>query len=605
MNTHPPISTINQLNTLLERHPYFRDRLSFPKHYWHAQCYLLLKHAQHTNTPYTTKSIDPAVIRYWHHNQHTPRLLYSLHTHEQARCQHEATLAPEHKHYRIDPSFIYESIRHLKDRPHTPKTLANAIKTIYLKVEFKRFLIADFKPYHESGPRWTRIIAKSIQKHKKEVENLLNQHISLDHLPHTRLRIGIHNHTLYLYHHRTNPDDWLTLLKQEYFYFDTTDTKCYLLDQARRHLNTTDLGLSSIIQQVTDHPGKPEHPKSRLGDLSRERPYLVGETLNFLLYASAQDFEQIQFFITRLGRDTHGFEIGGIHNPIFLKGEQRDLFKAKMAAIALSDGHIHHENKQFTYIEKDPERIEYVKTLIRNNIGDIHIAHEDRPSADRLNMPVVFGRLLEQWEIPAGDKHLKPNFRLPEFIRNGTNQIKTAYISEVIPEDGYFHTTPQVKFGIKRAKILDAGPKSNEYNFESKIQDSLKDFIREYGKYQNTTFRDELPREEHILVSGKLKGLQNNLKQEIRETAIQLQDIIQQNPCQLLEDEIQLCQSLGINMEVKFKEIHLHKSERISTIWEVTTQDERDTLRLAEIAMPASNPKRRKVQDWLDTLASH
>ncbi|MDO8123807.1 MAG: hypothetical protein Q6364_05450, partial [Candidatus Hermodarchaeota archaeon] len=379
-----------------------------------------------------------------------------------------------------------------------------------------------------------------------------------------------------------------------------TDIKSYLMDSARRHLNTTDPGLSSIIHQVTDHPGNPEHPKSRLGDLSRQRPYLLGETLNFLLDASAQDFDQIQLFITRLGRDTHGFEIGGIHNPIFLKGEQRDLFKAQIAAIALSDGHIHHEKKQFTYIEKDPERIDYVKTLIRNNIGDIHITHEDRPSADRLTMPVVFGRLLEQWEIPAGDKHLNPNFRLPEFIRNGTNQIKTAYLSEVIPEDGYFHTHFGPKFGIKRAQILDAGPKAEQYEFVSIISRECKQFILDYGEKRSHIIRDEPAREVVILVWGNLESLKQSENSNIREVAIQLQKAIEENQCQLLTDEKQLCKSLGINVVEKNKEIHLHQSGRVSAIREIHTQNISDAQRWAELAMPSSNPKQAKVDEWFN-----
>ena len=43
-----------------------------------------------------------------------------------------------------------------------------------------------------------------------------------------------------------------------------------------------------------------------------------------------------------------------------------------------------------------------------------------------------------------------------------------------------------------------AGSKNKEYNFEAKTQDPLKDFIREYGKHQTTTFRDETPPERNM-----------------------------------------------------------------------------------------------------------
>lgn len=606
MNTRLCIITLEQLNKLLCYHPYFRDRKSFAKQYWHAQCYLLLKQAQHTNTLPSTSThhlatplgISHIVVNYWLRNERIPRLLQSLTTHEHARQLHETTLPSEHHLYRIDPSTVYEAVRPLKDRPHTPELLAKTIETLYHKVETKRFLIADLKPYHEAGPRWTRTIAQSIRKQRNEVETLLNQHIPLDDQPHTRIRVGIHNHTLYLYHHRTNPNDWLTLLNHEYFYFDTIETKCYFMDQVRRYLNTTDPGLSSLIQQLTDHPGTPQHPKSILSDISRLRPYFVGASLNFLLDASGLDFDQIHLFITRLGRDTQGDGRGGIYNPIFIKNEERDTFRARLTAIALSDGHIHHETKQFTYIEKDPERRNYVWNLMKQ-LGDVYITEEQTPGAYRLNMPVVVGRLLESWEIPSGDKHLSPKYRLPEIIRNGQDQVKCAYLAEVIPEDGYFHTHGRAIFGIKRAQILNAGPKAENYKFKPKISRELQKFIKQNGEKRIHQIRNEPPREETVLVWGRIKKLEKSTNSEVSNTAKQLRETIEQNPCQLLEDEIAILKTLKISMSKKPKEIHLQPSGRISMVWETYTTKEKDAQRFAQIALPSSNPKRRSVENWL------
>lgn len=604
MKPNQPIITLEHLDTLLNRHPYFRDRPAFPKHYCHAHCYLLLKHAQQSHTLPTAKNIDPAVIRYWHNNQHTPRLLYSLHTHEQARCQHEATLPHEHHRYRIDPSTIYKSIRSLKDHPHTPETLANAIKTMYQKVEFKRFLIADFKPYHESGPRWTRTIAKSIQKHREDVQKRLNQHISLTSQTHHELRLAIDNHTLYIWHRNTNPDHWLNLLNHEHFYFDTTDIKTFLIEDAKKHLNTTETALSRLTIQLTDHKGELTNPKSRLGDYSPYRPYLTGESLHLLLDASARDFKDIQFFVTRLGRDTHGFEIGGIHNPRFPEGKERDVLFTRLIAIAYSDGHIHHEKKQFTYIENNPERREYVKTLVQS-LGNVYIAHDERLGADRLNMPVTLGRLLESLGVPAGDKHLSSRYRLPELIRNGSDRVKRAYLAEVIPEDGYFDTHGRAKFGIKRAQILNAGTKAETYNFQPKISPQLQQFIQQHGEKRINQFRDEPSREETILVWGKIKKLEKSTNSQISNAAKQLREIIEKNPCQLLEDEIALLKSLGINMTKRPKEIHMQSSQRISMMWETYTTKEKDALRWAQLALPSSNPKCRIVENWLANQGSN
>ena len=599
------------IDEMLDRHPYLRDRPSFEKHYHDLQWYIVLKDAQlHNDLPNTsihnlaqTIGISHTVTNYWLSNKRAPRLLESLITHERERCYHDAKLPREHHQYRINPTTVYETIRPLKTQPHTPEHLATAITALYHKVDATPFLVADLKPYHESGPRWTRTIAKSLEHHREEVENILSKNINLTHQPHTRIRIGIFDHTLYLYHHRTDPEAWLTRLRYEHFYFDTTDIKSLLINDTKRHLNTTTTGLSRLTLQLTNHKGELTHRTSILGEYTRYRPYLTGETLQLLLDTTGREFKDIQLFITRLGRDTQSDGRGGIHNPIFLEGEQRDLFFTRITAIALNDGHIHHETKAFTYIENEPERRQYVTNLMQS-FGQVYITHDERPGADRLNMPVTIGRLLEHIGVPAGDKHLNSDYRLPEAIRKGSHAVKCVYLEELIPEDGYFHTHHGPKFGIKRAQILDAGPKAEKYQFQSKISEESKVFILEHGEKRTRAIRDEPSIEEIVLTYGKIEHLENHDNPKIGKAASQLKQTIRENPCQLLRDELAICQNLGIEMDERIKETHLHPSGRVSVMWEIITQKEEDALRWAEIAMPSSNPKRKRVKDWLKSRAS-
>jgi hypothetical protein len=469
---------------------------------------------------------------------------------------------------------------------------------MYHKVDFKRFLIADLKPYHESGPRWIRTIAKSIQKHREAIEQLLNQRICLNNHPYQELRLATDNHSLYLWHRNTRPDHWLNLLNHEHFYFDTTNIKTLLIEDAKKHFNTTGTGLSRITLQLTDHKGDLTHPQSKLGDHTLQRPYLTGESLHLLLDATNRDFKDIQLFITRIGRDTHGFKIGGIHNPRFPQGKERDHLFARLIAIAFSDGHIHRQSRQFSYIENNYERREYINNLMKS-LGEVYFAHDKRLGADRLNMPVTIGRLLERLGVPAGDKHLSPHYRLPKAIREGSKAVKCAYLEEVIPEDGYFHTHHGPKFGIKRAQILDAGQKADQYDFKSKISIECKEFIIKRGETRQQKIRDEPTRKVIILVWGKLVALSKSNSITNREIAIQLRKSVEMNPCLLLVDEKQLCESLGIKMSEKIKEVHLHQSGRISVIWEIHTQNKDDAKRWAKLAMPSSDPKQTEVIEWL------
>ncbi len=156
-----------------------------------------------------------------------------------------------------------------------------------------------------------------------------------------------------------------------------------------------------------------------------------------------------------------------------------------------------------------------------------------------------------------------------------------------------------MKFGIKRATILDAGPKAEEYVFQPKITQQHKELIKLHGTERTKTIRDDKPRQEITLTKGKLNSLKTEAKNhKDQNLAAQLISIIKDNRCKLLDDEIQLAESLGIKMKLIFKEIRYQESERVSVIWETYTRTEIDTKRWAELALPASGAKRTLVANW-------
>ena len=106
------------------------------------------------------------------------------------------------------------------------------------------------------------------------------------------------------------------------------------------------------------------------------------------------------------------------------------------------------------------------------------------------------------------------------------------------------------------------------------------------------------------LTRGRLEELAKSEDPNIRQPAKKLQNTIRNNPCQLLLDEKQLCEDLGIQMVEKIKNIQLHPTGRVSVIHEIQTQDIEATELWAKIAMPSSNPKRKKVQDRFATQTS-
>jgi hypothetical protein len=440
-----------------------------------------------------------------------------------------------------------------------------------------------------------------IQEHRHAVEHHLNTLISLG-SPYHVLRVATDKHTLYIWRQDNYPDHWLNLYAHEYFYFTNTQPKNQLLDLTQYSLNTSQIGLSRIINQFRETPIIFKTPTSHLGDLSRNRPYLRGTTLKFLLDATNQTLTDIHPHIRRIGRDTQGDNRGGIHNPRFPTGETLNEFRARAYAIIACDGNVHFPTRHVTYCDNDPERLHYVKHLFTNALGDIHIQDDPRSGGrTRLIMAVTVGRLLEKWGMPIGDKILQTT-TIPPTIRHGSPRIRRAYLEELTVEDGGFYThKTSGRFQWKRATLLNPGSKAVQYGYTPKTTPEQEEFIRQHGKTHIVNIRDEDPRSDKRIRWSALEKLTEAENPQTRKTAQQLQRILQQNPPPLMQDEVTLCESLGIKITTTPQTIRLYDSGRVSVIWQAKTTGQPDAHKWALLALPSTGPKREAVMEWLKT----
>jgi hypothetical protein len=596
----------------LNRHPYLEARDTFNQAYAYALWHRTLTAARDDNTltDHTYKGLENITgipwgrIRDWTLGEKTPHLERTIHIHEAARQHWETQLPHETKDHLLDPSFVYNTLKPLLDHPEqqTPEHLATAIETLYHQGSTQHLTIAELKPYHKIGPQDLRTIAQTITDHQNQITNLLNQRLNLS-ATQEELHLAVENDTLYLWHKTTNPDYWPNALKDELLYLKP-HVKDTLIEATQRHLNVNKTQLGQLIDQLTNHPRENlEKPRTIPYELwpTKYSTYLYGDTLHLLLDTNHQPFTTIKPHITQIGRIANPEKGGGIQNPTFPEGKHLNDLRARLVAIALSDCHINKNTHVLTYHKNDLERMDYGQNLF-NQLGECTYRLEQlKGERYRLTVSAPVGRLLENWGVPRGDKHLHPDLRLPKAIRKGSNEVKCAYIAEVIPEDGFFvDRNGQLKFGIKRTTILDAGPKAEIYNFQQKITDTQKDFIYRYGKKQYQTIRDDKPRRQITLTKGRLEQLKTeaNTKQD-QKLADELIATIISNPCQLLKDEKELIQSLGIRMQDIFKEIHLYETERVSAVWEIYTDSNYDTRLWADIALPSSGEKRVTVLEWL------
>jgi len=419
--------------------------------------------------------------------------------------------------------------------------------------------------------------------------------------PDHEVHLGDTGGTIFIWRRDAGPDSWLKAYSQERIYLADPADKSLLIDRARRNLKATEKGLNDLIFQLTDAPALPSQNIPR--DIASRKPYLRGETLHLLLDAAGLTLNDVKDRITRIGRPARSG--GGITNPHFPTGTELQEKRARLIAIALSDGHIHHRNSQFTYIEKNPQRREYVTRLIREIFGQAHIREDPNPHlTPRIHVTVAVGRALQHWGIPAGDKHLHPNLRLPQTVREAPPHAKRAYLSEVIPEDGWFTITSSGKptFGISRSTVLDPGIRTRgpDYDLGRSLPKELKDFIRRHGREQTIADTGKTTKS---IPRGKLERMADDPDPKISRPAIQLLNIAEQTPCRLLEDEENLCKDLGINTrKIELMDVKIHESGRVSATWRLETKSETDALRWALLAPPASEPKREKVERWLQTI---
>jgi hypothetical protein len=602
---------LSALNRLLDRNPYFCDYPNVNELYCQAQAYIVVKALQARNDlpPYTQAEtadrlhIATATLVNWLHDHTQPELINSLTAHE-ITCRHaEAQLPHEARDHRLDPTTIYDAFRTLRDHPATPHELATSIATLYRTTDHPpAVLFADFKPYHESGPRWMRTLADTIEDHRPEIERLVNQTLGFSQDTSTSLRLGVVDHTLFIWQRNTQPDNWLNLYAREYFYFREPYVKPDLVEEAKNHLNLPKLGLSHLITQVTDHPSEAIGHKVTITDLVNSKPHIQGETLHLLLNATNRTFEDLIPHIRRIGLDTQGDNRGGIHNPTFPTGEALNEFRARAYAIIVSDGSISRISHAPMYVQSNAGRIDYVRNLFCSALGDVHSNLETRPDGRmRLTMTVTVGRLLEKWGMPLGDKPLQ-NTTLPETIKNGTPETKRAYLQELIPEEGCFFrfTHRRGDFSVKRVSVLDAGTKAEMYGFAPIVNSDLKLFLRQYGNEHSVSIRHETPRKEIKMTWGELERLgRQEANPRAADMAREFKRAVLNNPCQLLEDERNLCRSLGIRVEIRPKQVCLHESGRVSFVWEARTKTADDAFRWAIQAPPSSGRKLEATNRWL------
>lgn len=595
-----------KLETMLSRHIYLKDRKSFKKRYRLALWYLIIKEAQkHNEIPSVTVgelarhlSLNDETLRRWLRGKHRPELFKTLAAHDKARHKQEIKLSKQALQLRIDPTTVYKNFKPTHAaKPQISKSLASAIAQLLQTTPISsRIVFAELSPYHERGPRWLRKIARTINLHRNAIEQLLNEILHTDNNLHTHYHIGVVNNILYVWRKRLDPKEWIIIDKDALYYFKTKQGKQHLIRAACRYLALeTDLSLSRLVKQFLENLDSYE----TIEDIRSRNQHVRANVLQFLLDATNQTFSNISSQLSRIGAYSRQ-ELGGIRKPQFPSIEP---LRTRLFAIMICDGHLS-KDLSLQYVEKEYERRSLVKSYIKK-MGDVYVREEAHNNNVYLHITKVVGSRLREWGMPVGDKALQ-DIRLPDFIINGCKRIKRIYFEEIIPEDGTFRTNRSGKrtftgvFSWSRARALAAGIKRERYDFQTLIGKQHIELIIKFGEHKEQIIYNGYSMGIIRLLFGKLRRLRKSKNATFSRLACDLERIILDNPCRLLEDEKQLAISLGIGIGTTPTQIcFFKKSGRVTVQWMAYTKRIRDALRFGLIAPPAHKRKNKLFRKWL------
>ena len=282
---------------------------------------------------------------------------------------------------------------------------------------------------------------------------------------------------------------------------------------------------------------------------------------------------------------------GGIENPRFPHGENREVAVARMAGTVMSDCTIE-PNGVIKYAESDMTRIKIVVENL-NEFGEINPNSTYIESENHYitHIPFVMGKMMMQRGIPSGDRTIQ-NPRLIRSVREGSDRVQRAYTEDFITQDGCVGEKTVI---WRRANALDAGKKSEKYDFESKVGEKEIDLIIDEGRKEKGNAAG------WTLSWGKLNELRVSSDDKIASTADEFQRIVIENPNKLIHDEVDIVRELGIKVEVKPSEIKYYpETGRVTTIWQAYTTGLKETIKLGITSPPNDTVKKEKMKKLIE-----
>ncbi|MFW9961933.1 MAG: hypothetical protein ACFFCX_00005, partial [Candidatus Sifarchaeia archaeon] len=490
---------------------------------------------------------------------------------------------------RIRPEIVKECMNQIRESNNLgPKEVSDAISQMMRDSFYSesRVRLADLSQ-SEIENKMISEFERALRDHRREIQENLKECLESE-----DARVGMVKGKLYVWTPDRTRNDLVNAWHDQYFYMNKREAA----KLAKASASRLDLGnsLRERLQNLNDlmHQMIGDGPSSDTIKIDRNYSRMIGEAVHIqrdVLGIKNQDFEERIIKVT--GINGHG----GISNPKFLEGAKLETWRAGLIGAALSDCHIRTDDSVVEYYEENLDRLNRFRESLKE-IGDFtnEPTFQAQSNLFRLKLPSPYGKALNYWGVPSGDKAIK-NPELPSDFRNWSTESKCKYGSEMTSEESNISSG---RCSWPRSNVVRTGEKKiGTYEFKSGITEKEVDLIKEKGKTRSGEFEGD-----KTIPYGLIDDLKNDANSDVAKTAHQLEETIHKNRNKLIESERDLYSDLGIEITISPKEIRYYgRTGRVSVKWEAKTSSSEATIRLGIMCPPNHPTKEVALKKWIDT----
>ncbi|MFW9845310.1 MAG: hypothetical protein ACFFD6_01070 [Candidatus Thorarchaeota archaeon] len=403
-------------------------------------------------------------------------------------------------------------------------------------------------------------------------------------------RVGLVDDMFYVWKPDSSLFNLMNIYSDLYFYFNDRSEIAWLFSAIGDSLSDGTSGLRVMVDNLEELVSEmfPETGKVTLVNDNGRDYRILGKHLHLLLDMAALSPSQLEGRISKVTNCHTGQ--GGIENPKLLVGEELEIALARLAASILCDGHIMKRNSAITYCESNLNRIRIFQRGLQQ-FGNVRLPFywDKEDAVYTCYMSSVFGIILQQLGLKAGDKTVENPQLEPEFIEGLSWKALCAFIEDTLPEDG---TVGPGTISCAHSMALHAGNKTASYGFTPLV-----------GPHHIELIKSEGMREDDLdgwrLQFGKLEHLRHSKDAEMRSAAKSLHAIAHGNPSNFLLAEYRILERIHVTaVKAPVSVSYYNKTGRVSVAWRWTVTGD-DAIRLAIIAPPNDSEKRGILRNWL------